>query len=53
MTAELHIKKYHIFVEDHQQPAFGCNRDGNGVLCVNLYRLRLSIYGRKFFRHWH
>jgi hypothetical protein len=52
MTAELQIKKYHIFVEDHRQPAFGCGRDDSGVFCLKLHRLRLSIYGRKFHQNW-
>lgn len=52
MTAELNIKKYHIFIEDQKQPAFGCSRDDTGVFYVKLHRLRLSIYGRKFCSHW-
>ena len=52
MTAELQIKKYHIFVENHKLPAFGFGIDDTGVFCLKLHRLRLSIYGRKFHQHW-
>jgi hypothetical protein len=50
MVAELQIKKFHVFLEDINQPKFGCQRDEAGVLYINLHRLRLSIYGRKFNR---
>jgi len=52
MTAELQIKKYYVFVEDHGQPAFGFGRDEAGVFCLKMHRFRLSIYGRKFRQHW-
>lgn len=52
-TAELQInKKLHVFIEDSRKPAFGCRRDEEGVFYINLYRLRLSVYGRAFHRRW-
>ena len=52
MTTEIQIRKYHIFVEDHRQSAFGCGREDSGVFCLKLHRLRLFVYGRKFRQHW-
>ncbi|TCV82607.1 hypothetical protein EDE11_11237 [Methylomonas methanica] len=52
MTAELQLNQYHIFFEDQKQPALGCYRDDAGVFTIQLHRLRLSIYGRKFHRSW-
>lgn len=51
-TTELHFKNYHLFVEDSHNPSFGYRRDSEGVLYINLYKFRLSIYGRSFNRKW-
>ncbi len=52
MVAELQIQKYHVFFENIAQPGFGFNRDDAGVVCIKFYRVRLSIYGRKFKSMW-
>ena len=51
MVAELQIKKFHVFLEDINQPTFGCKRDETGVFYINVHRLRVSIYGRQFNRN--
>ena len=52
-TTELQIKNFLIFIENMSQPYFGCHRDDAGVVCIHLYRLRVSIYGRRFNRSRH
>lgn len=52
MTTELKIKQYYVFFEDINRPAFGCSWDDAGVFYIRLYRLRISIYGRKFNSQW-
>ncbi len=47
MTAELQVNQYHFFFE---QPALSCHRDDTGVFTIQLHLLRLSVYGRKFYR---
>jgi len=50
MVAELQVKKFHVFLEGINRPAFEWKRDEMGVFYIHLHRLRLSIYGRQFNR---
>lgn len=51
-TTEFQIKNYHVFIENTNKPCFGWHRDDEGVFCILFYRLRFSVYGRRFNRTW-